>query len=145
MNTHPWRLVRHLAAPLFGVLVALCPVPAALAQPRYSTPTWVDRSGAVLEQVGAAGEYRSAVRHPPAALAAERDELLGVTVLAAHAQEAVLEATAFQVRVEFLLHVPGQRPAGRPHEWRRARGNVARRAGKAASTRAGDEHSPADR
>jgi Tol biopolymer transport system component len=58
MNTHAWRLVRDLAAPLFGIFLALYLGPAALAQPRYSTLTWVDRSGAVLEQVGAAGEYR---------------------------------------------------------------------------------------
>jgi hypothetical protein len=43
------------------------------------------------------------------AFAAERDELLGVAGLAAHTQKAVLEAPAFQVRREFLLHVPRPR------------------------------------
>jgi hypothetical protein len=42
---------------------------------------------------------------------AERDELLGVTVLAAHTQRPVLEAAAFQVRLEFVLHVSRQRSA----------------------------------
>src|SRR5690606_682100 len=62
-----------------------------------------------------------AVRHPSRAarraespaLAAEGDELLGVAVLAAHAQKAVLEATALQIRRELLLHVLRQRPARR--------------------------------
>jgi hypothetical protein len=35
-----------------------------------------------------------------------------MAVLAAHAQEAVLEAAAFQVRLELLLHILRQRPAG---------------------------------
>jgi hypothetical protein len=46
------------------------------------------------------------------AFATERHELLGVALLALHAQEAVLEASALQVRLELLLHVFGQRPAG---------------------------------
>src|SRR5882672_467803 len=58
-------------------------------------------------------QERGAVRHPPgaaggaeaAAFATERDELLGLTVLAAHAQKTVLEATALQVRRELLLDV----------------------------------------
>jgi len=58
MTTHQWRLVRPLAAPLLGLISALCLVPAALAQPRYSNLTWVDRTGKVIETVGAPGEYR---------------------------------------------------------------------------------------
>jgi len=58
MKTHRWRPVRHFAAPLFGLFFALCLVPAALAQPRYSNLTWVDRTGKVIETVGAPGEYR---------------------------------------------------------------------------------------
>ena len=54
MNTHSWRLVRHLAA--LTLLLSL--VPTALAQPRYSNLTWVDRTGKVIETVGAPGEYR---------------------------------------------------------------------------------------
>jgi Tol biopolymer transport system component len=57
MKTH-WRPVRHFAAPLFGLVFALCLVPSALAQPRYSNLTWVDRTGKVIETVGAPGEYR---------------------------------------------------------------------------------------
>jgi hypothetical protein len=52
---------------------------------------------------------RRAPRTKAAALAAERDKLLGVAVRAAHAQKAVLEAAAFQVRLEFVLHVSRQR------------------------------------
>ncbi|HEY3518096.1 MAG TPA: hypothetical protein VGL98_13700, partial [Gammaproteobacteria bacterium] len=58
MATHHWRLVRPLAAPLLGLISALCLVPAALAQPRYSNLTWVDRTGKVIDTVGAPGEYR---------------------------------------------------------------------------------------
>ncbi|HXS78898.1 MAG TPA: hypothetical protein VN818_01390 [Gammaproteobacteria bacterium] len=58
MNTQPWRPVRRLAAPILGLLSALCLVPTALAQPRYSNLTWVDRTGKVIETVGAPGEYR---------------------------------------------------------------------------------------
>ena len=58
MNTHPWRPVRRFAAPLIGLLSALYLVPGALAQPRYSNLTWVDRTGKVIETVGAPGEYR---------------------------------------------------------------------------------------
>jgi Tol biopolymer transport system component len=57
MNTHPWRPVRQLAAPLIGLL-SLCLVSTALAQPRYSNLTWVDRTGKVVETIGAPGEYR---------------------------------------------------------------------------------------
>lgn len=58
MTTHHRRLVRRLASPVLGLLSALCLVPAALAQPRYLNLTWVDRSGKVLEVLGAPGEYR---------------------------------------------------------------------------------------
>jgi dipeptidyl aminopeptidase/acylaminoacyl peptidase len=58
MNTHPWRLVRRLAAPLIGLLSALCLVPTAMAQPRYLTLTWVDRTGKVVGEIGEAAEYR---------------------------------------------------------------------------------------
>ena len=34
-----------------------------------------------------------------------------MTVLAAHAQEAMLEEAAFEIRLEFLLHILRQRPA----------------------------------
>ena len=40
------------------MISALCLVPAALGQPRYLNLTWVDRSGEVIEAVGAPGEYR---------------------------------------------------------------------------------------
>jgi Tol biopolymer transport system component len=40
------------------LISALCLVPAALAQPRYSNLTWVDRTGKVIETIGAPGEYR---------------------------------------------------------------------------------------
>jgi Tol biopolymer transport system component len=36
----------------------LCLVSAALAQPRYVTLTWVDRTGKVIDEIGAAAEYR---------------------------------------------------------------------------------------
>jgi Tol biopolymer transport system component len=39
------------------LISALCLVPAALAQPRYSNLTWVDRTGKVIETIGP-GEYR---------------------------------------------------------------------------------------
>jgi Tol biopolymer transport system component len=58
MTTHHWRLVRPLAAPLLGLISALCFVPAALGQPRYLNLTWVDRSGEVTGVIGAAAEYR---------------------------------------------------------------------------------------
>ena len=58
MTTHRWRLVRPFAAPVLGLIFALCLAPAALAQPRYSNLTWVDRAGKVIETVGAPGEYR---------------------------------------------------------------------------------------
>jgi hypothetical protein len=41
-------------------------------------------------------------------LATERNELLGVAVLAAHAQEALFQAAALQVRIELLLEVVRQ-------------------------------------
>lgn len=44
-------------------------------------------------------------------VAVNRDELLGVTVLAAHTQKTVLEAGAFKIRHAFLLHVFRERPA----------------------------------
>ncbi len=64
-------------------------------------------------------QQRGRLRHPPraaawakaAALAAERNELLGVTVRARHAQKTVLEAAAFQIRLELLLYVFRRRPA----------------------------------
>jgi hypothetical protein len=43
----------------------------------------------------------------------QRDELLGVTGHAALTQKTVLEAAAFQVCREFLLHVLRERPASR--------------------------------
>jgi len=58
MTTHQWRLVRLLAAPLLGLISALSLVATAHAQPRYSNLTWVDRTGKVIETVGAPGEYR---------------------------------------------------------------------------------------
>src|SRR5262245_6857269 len=58
MTTHQWRFVRPFAAPLLGLISALYLVPAALAQPRYSNLTWVDRTGKVIETIGAPGEYR---------------------------------------------------------------------------------------
>ena len=58
MKTHPWRFVRHIALPFIGMISALCLAPAALAQPRYLNLTWVDRSGEVIEVIGAPGEYR---------------------------------------------------------------------------------------
>ena len=58
MKTHPWRFVRHIALPFIGTISALCLVPRALAQPRYLNLTWVDRSGEVIEVIGAPGEYR---------------------------------------------------------------------------------------
>jgi len=58
MATHPWRLVRLPAAPLLGLISALCLLATAHAQPRYSNLTWVDRTGKVIETVGAPGEYR---------------------------------------------------------------------------------------
>jgi len=48
----------------------------------------------------------------PALLAAERDELLGVAPLTAHAQEALLRPAALQVDLELLLHMARQRPSG---------------------------------
>ena len=57
MKTPHWRLVRH-ASRFIGMLAVLCVVPAALAQPRYLNLTWVDRSGKVIETIGAPGEYR---------------------------------------------------------------------------------------
>ena len=48
----------------------------------------------------------------PALLAAEGHQLLGVAVLAAHAQEARFKPPALQVGVELLLHVGWQRTAG---------------------------------
>jgi hypothetical protein len=47
-----------------------------------------------------------------AALAAERQQMLGVAGLAAKAQKAVLQAAALQVAVERLSHMAGQLFAG---------------------------------
>ena len=58
MTTHPWRFVRLLAAPLLGLISALGLVATAQAQPRYANLTWVDRTGKVIDTVGAPGEYR---------------------------------------------------------------------------------------
>src|SRR5262245_11007333 len=58
MNTHPWRPVRRLAAPLIGLISAFGLVSTALAQPRYVTLTWVDRTGKVIDEIGAPAEYR---------------------------------------------------------------------------------------
>ena len=58
MKTHAWRLVRPTAAPLIGLITALCLGPPALGQPRYANLTWVDRTGEVIETLGAPGEYR---------------------------------------------------------------------------------------
>jgi Tol biopolymer transport system component len=43
---------------------ALCLVSTALAQPRYSNLTWVDRTGKVIETVGEPGEYRGVDASP---------------------------------------------------------------------------------
>ena len=54
MNTHPWRPVRRLAAPLPRLDIARCRlVSAALAQRAMSTLTWVDRTGKVIDEIGA--------------------------------------------------------------------------------------------
>ena len=59
MQTRRWPFVPHNAAPFFGLILALCLTPPALAQPsRYLNLTWVDRSGEVLETIGAPSEYR---------------------------------------------------------------------------------------
>ena len=58
MKTHHRRFLRHITAPFIGLLSAVLVVPAALGQPRYLNLTWVDRSGEVLETIGAPGEYR---------------------------------------------------------------------------------------
>ena len=55
---------------------------------------------------------RTTRRAEPALLAAEGHQLLGVALLAAHAQEALLQPPALQVGVEFLLYVVRQRSAG---------------------------------
>jgi len=64
------------------------------------------------------GQQRRGLGHAPCAargaesalLATERYELLGVTSLAANAQEALFHAAALQVRIELLLDVIRQRP-----------------------------------
>ena len=53
----------------------------------------------------------TAGRAEAALLAAEGDQLLGVTGLAVQAQETFLQPTALQAGLELLLHVPRQRPA----------------------------------
>ena len=58
MKTHSLRFVGRIAAPLIGILSALSLAPAALGQPRYSNLTWVDRTGKVIDTVGAPAEYR---------------------------------------------------------------------------------------
>src|SRR5688572_25432559 len=58
MKTHRRRFVRHITAPFIGLMSAVFLVPAAVGQPRYLNLTWVDRSGEVLETIGAPGEYR---------------------------------------------------------------------------------------
>ena len=60
-----------------------------------------------IDPPGAAGGTKAA------ALAAERDKLLCVAVLAAHPQESMLEAAAFEIRLELFLHVLRQRSASR--------------------------------
>ena len=58
MKTHPWRFLRHTALPFIGTIPALCLATTALGQSRYLNLTWVDRSGEVIEVIGAPGEYR---------------------------------------------------------------------------------------
>ena len=66
-------------------------------------------------------QERRSFRHPPRAaarakaapLTAERDELLGVARFAFDPKKTVLEAPAFAIRLELLLHVLWQQPAGR--------------------------------
>jgi hypothetical protein len=70
----------------------------------------------------------------PALLAAERDELLGVALLAAHAQEALLEPAARQAGLELLLHMTRQRPSG-----------LGRRAGTEQAMRGADTASHSNR
>jgi Tol biopolymer transport system component len=55
---HLQRFVRQIASAFVVVMSALCFVPGALGQPRYLNLTWVDRSGEVIEVIGAPGEYR---------------------------------------------------------------------------------------
>jgi hypothetical protein len=47
----------------------------------------------------------------PAPLAAEGDQVLGMAGVATHPQKSVLEATALEVSLEFLLHIVRQGPA----------------------------------
>src|SRR5881394_886864 len=85
---------------------------------------------------------RAAARAKAAPLAAERDELLGMAALAAHAQEAELEAAALEMAFEFLLHIR-KAAADPPFRARRETpGSAARRAGRAASLRVCAAHSP---
>ena len=46
-------------------------------------------------------------------LATERDQALGVTVVTAHPQETVLQATTPEIVLKFALHVVRQRPVAR--------------------------------
>ncbi len=62
------------------------------------------------EQRGTLGHApRAAARAEAAALAAEGDESLSLAALATHAQKAVLESPAFEVLLEFALHVRRKR------------------------------------
>jgi hypothetical protein len=55
----------------------------------------------------------AAGRAEPALLAAERHQLLGMTLLATHTQESLLQPSALEIRVKLLLHEIQERPVGR--------------------------------
>jgi len=57
------------------------------------------------------GRDGAAARAEPATLAAERNQLLRLTGLAADAQEPFFQTAALQKRVELILYIPRQRPA----------------------------------
>jgi GH15 family glucan-1,4-alpha-glucosidase len=58
---------------------------------------------------------RAAARAEAAALATERDQLLGLTGLALDPKESVLEQAALEIGLELIFHVPWQgSPPGRP-------------------------------
>jgi hypothetical protein len=55
----------------------------------------------------------AAGRAEPALLAAERHQLLSMTLLATHTQESLLQPSALEIRVKLLLHEIWERPVGR--------------------------------
>jgi hypothetical protein len=82
-------------------------------QRQHPLSEWAFGQHLIGQQRGRLGHAPRATRGTePALLAAERHEILGVALLAAHTQETLLQPAAIEVGLELLLHVARQRPSG---------------------------------